>query len=66
MFADQCDPSTKMKLKGTKRYVKAHNVQYVIKILDVVSIFSCGVEDTPKSNMVHDGGQQAPLHILHE
>ena len=66
MFADQCDPSTKMKQNGNTRYVKAHNVQYVIKILDVISSFVWGMGASPKSNMVHDGGQQAPLHILHE
>ena len=44
LFTDQCESSLKTKLKVTKWYDKACNVQAGIKLLELIRSFVCGVE----------------------
>ena len=44
MFTDQCDPSPKKKLNGTKGYAKTHNAHDRIKLLEKIKSFVYSTE----------------------
>ena len=44
LFTYQCEPSLKTKLKRTKGYDKAHNMQDGIKLMELIRIIVCVVE----------------------
>ena len=44
LFTDQCEPSPKTKIEGTKGYKNTHNAQDGIKLLEQIRSVVCGAE----------------------